>query len=239
MTWKNRLVTVTSTGTLADFFQCVKEAILGNTDFELISEDVDDYSLTFDTKVEGVTLAVTDANATGSASQSTITCTALKVSYTKSSSLCVSGNISYSASGMKVASTGNRTIYLNVYTGASMRGMNWFSTNASLYPSTGAVAFSWSRSKTLDGTTDVERYRLGTNFVGVDEADSTATWLSAPLSSSATGGIVYFPQLLVAGGKYVEYIPDVYTCTTVTAFQNYKIGKDTFYAIDTNTLIKV
>ena len=63
-------IEITSNGTLTDFFAQLKEKILANTNFELVSEDTENFTLLFDTKISDVKLKITDNQITNNQTSS-------------------------------------------------------------------------------------------------------------------------------------------------------------------------
>lgn len=110
-------IEITSNGTLTDFFAQLKEKLLANTNFELISENTENFTLLFDTKISDMKLKIIDTYVTLNPAQtsSSIKCILLSENFGVTEAKQIQTMISYSSQSNAKETVFPRTLALLIY----------------------------------------------------------------------------------------------------------------------------
>ena len=241
-------IEITSNGTLTDFFAQLKEKILANTNFELISEDTENFTLLFDTKISDVKLKITDNQITNNqtSSSNAIIVRLLSDNLNISENNNVYYTLQYSTSSNTKDIKVTRTLILLNYENNSnfsiISILPWNKTGWRL--SYDSCSIGKLSTKKIDDSSTVERVFFLNKAYDVNKNNSDL-YIANAFYNIASSGVCYVNQMLTTqasgnslSGKVMEYCENLYNCTNLTSGYKYNINDKTFFAIDTNILVE-
>lgn len=241
-------IEITSNGTLTDFFAQLKEKILANTSFELISEDTENFTLLFDTKISDVKLKITDNQITNNqtSSSNAIIVRLLSDNLNISENSNVYYTLQYSTSSNTKDIKVTRTLILLNYENNSnfsiISILPWNKTGWRL--SYDSCSIGKLSTKKIDDSSTVERVFFLNKAYDVNKNNSDL-YIANAFYNIASSGVCYVNQMLTTqassnslSGKVMEYCENLYNCTNLTSGYKYNINGKTFFAIDTNILVE-
>ena len=241
-------IEITSNGTLTDFFAQLKEKILANTSFELISEDTEKFTLLFDTKISDVKLKITDNQITNNqtSSSNAIIVRLLSDNLNISENSNVYYTLQYSTSSNTKDIKVTRTLILLNYENNSnfsiISILPWNKTGWRL--SYDSCSIGKLSTKKIDDSSTVERVFFLNKAYDVNKNNSDL-YIANAFYNIASSGVCYVNQMLATqasgnslSGKVMEYCENLYNCTNLTSGYKYNINGKTFFAIDTNILVE-
>lgn len=240
-------VEITSHGTLTDFFAQLKEKILANTNFELVSEDTENFTLIFDTKISDMQLKITDTYITSNKTQtsSSIKCILLSENFGVTEAKQIQTMISYSSQSNTKETVFSRTLTLLIY-----ENDNFQIIGIAPYNNT-SWSFGYDRcnigkltTKKVDDGSTVERAFFLNRAYDINK-DNSDLYITSAFYNINSSGICYVNQMLTTqmssyslSGKIMEYCEKLYDCTKVISGYKYNINDKTFFAIDSNILVE-
>ena len=232
MAYKNGIFEIGTLGTLTDFFTILKTKVLEYTDWELLEST--EISLTFDTKIHGVTLKITDAKITDVSSS--LTSNYIKLEFIRDNISTASfNNIQYSLSVASSDTTATRSINLFVH-----KNNNAILINFSHY---GVTSWAWGNvfgsinSKSISDNTETQRYIVGSNFYSAETGNYLL--LKKDFTNPANNGISMINlHLINTNNFYFDYVPYLYNCTQLSSGKYYTINGKEYFSIDSNILIE-
>ena len=240
-------IEITENGTLADFFAKIKEKILENTNFELASEDAENFILIFDTKISDLKLKITDSRITSnsSASSNQIDCLLFsdKLNITESSNCHI--NVMYCSTSCTKDTCTTRLLTLLNYEASNFSMSSILNCNTSSWQvKFNTFGLGKLNTKKIDDGSTVERVFFANRTFDLN-GNYSELYLGNVFSSISSSGICYVNQMLSTGsttgtisGKVTEYCENLYNCTNVTSGYKYNINGKTFFAIDSNILVE-
>lgn len=240
-------IEITNSGTLAEFFAQLKEKILANTSFELISEDTENFTLLFDTKISDMKLKIIDTYITSNPTQnsSSIKCILLSENFGVTENNQIQITIGYSSQSNTKESVFPRTLTLLIYENDN------FSTIAFRPYNNNSWDFGYNvcsigklTTKKVDDGSTVER-AFFTNRAFDLNKNNTDVWLGNIFSSINSSGVCFVNYMVststlsvALSGKVTEYCEHLYNCTQLTSGYKYTINGKTYFAISSNTLVE-
>ena len=239
-------IEITETGTLADFFAKIKEKILENTNFELVSEDTENFILIFDTKISDLKLKITDAQITNNLSTSSCQIRG----YLISKNLNIDTKNSDDTTNVSQYSSGNYTkdIIATRKLNLLLYQNDKFSF-ASLIPYSSSQ-WQWDRktisigkitTKKIVDNVPVERAFFNTTCYDISKNNSNLYLYNLFATASSTGVVAIQHVLSTSysgSGSINEFCESIYNCTTLTSGYRYKINQKTYFAISPNILVE-
>lgn len=241
-------IEIIGTGTLADFFTQIKEKILANTNFELISEDTEKFTLIFDTKLSDLKLKITDAQITNNSATSSCQIKGWLVS----ENLNIDTNSTSDTTNAAQYSSGNftkdqvttRKLNLLVYENDkfSFVCLRPYSSNSWLWDRN-TLAVGKILTKKIVDSSSVERIFFNTTCYDISKSNSNLYLLNL-FNGIGSSGIGIIEQTLStnysnSSGSINEICENLYNCTSLASGYKYNINGKTFFAISTNILIEV
>lgn len=240
-------IEITSNGTLTDFFAQLKEKILANTNFELVSEDTENFTLLFDTKISDMKLKIIDTYVTLNPAQtsSSIKCILLSENFGVTEAKQIQTMISYSSQSNAKETVFPRTLALLIYENDNFSMISLRPYNSSSW-SFGYDICSIGKltTKKVDDGSTVERVFFLNKAYDVNKNNSDL-YIANAFYNIASSGVCYVNQMLTTqasgnslSGKVMEYCENLYNCTNLTSGYKYNINGKTFFAIDSNILVE-
>lgn len=230
---KNGSFSVSSVGTLTDFFALVIEKIQEYTDFTLTEST--ELSATFDTNIDGLLLKITDN--TISSTSSTNASNALKFTFLRNNVSIASYTVAYSVNSYTINQSGTRTINIVVHctNDANVYSINPYST---AIVDLNFIICKVNPKKILDNSTFSGCLMYGSYY----PSDSNSScFLIRDIANSANG--IVMKNFCIAyssssSSNYDMYVPYMYTCSSVTANRYYLINNKKYFALTSNLLIE-
>lgn len=230
---KNGIFSVSSVGTLTDFFALVIEKIQEYTDFTLTEST--ELSATFDIHIDDLTLKITDSNISSTSSANASN--ALNFKFFRNSVSVVSYNIVYSNNSYTISQETTRNIHIVVH---CTNDTNVYSINpySIAIVDLNFIICKVNSKAILDNSQNSGCFLYG-NYYPSDSNESR--YIKRDLLYSANG-IVMMNLCICYGSSsssnYDLYIPNMYTCSNVTANRYYLINNKKYFALTSNILIE-
>lgn len=247
MAMTNGTFEITSRGTLMDFFEVLKTAILQYTDWNLVEDECTEIKLVFKSdKIPNAKIVIADSAITSV--DSTASSSTLRMAiYDSNGKSATYTTLSYS-SGNNLASTSlTRTIYLSTFGSIYLcEFLSYSNTTPSVskFPtntSSNTVFWAGAVDATNISTGEVEvLYPLGSGIFKITDTAIASASLTVKVPISGTsGGVVMISLLLGSSTAYSYALCNVYNSSTVTSGMTYSINGKKYLAINSSTLIEV
>lgn len=239
-------IEIIGTGTLSDFFTQIKEKILANTNFELISEDTEKFTLIFDTKLSDLKLKITDAQITNNLTTSSCQIKGWLVSENLNIDTKDTGDtanaLQYSSGNFTKDQVTTRKLNLLVYENDkfSFICLRPYSSN-SWFWDRNTLAVGKILTKKIVDSSSVERIFFNTACYDISKNSSNLYLINLfnNLTSTGVGKIEQTLSTNYSGsGSINEVCENLYNCTSLASGYKYNINGKTFFAISTNILIE-
>ena len=241
-------IEITSNGTLTDFFAQLKEKILANTSFELISEDTENFTLLFNTKISDMKLKITDNqitnNQTSSSNAIIVRLLSDNLNISENSNVYYALQYSSSANTKDIQVTRTLTLlnYENNSNFSIISILPWNKTGWRL--SYDSCSIGKLSTKKIDDSSIVERVFFMNRTFDLNK-NNKSLWFGNIFPNVSCSGVCFVNQMLTDTsttgsivGKVMEYCENLYNCTNLTSGYKYNINGKTFFAIDTNILVE-
>lgn len=231
MSWTNGFYNITSNGDLTSFFEALRDSLPTYTGFtvaEFMPEDT--FSITFDTKIGGITLKLS-SDATSSVSKQSIEFTYIsKNNITlKSNSIAIQGSNAYSTALMTRA-LNFHTFENSVYKNFAMCTWNSNYCTCHLQYDIGTA-----KVKSILDDTSQDMYFCGNEFYNDDTA-TTLYSLSPLLNNLQCSGVCMLPFMLKSSDNSSDlmathYLEGLYASSDASYYKKYKIGNKQYIAL--------
>lgn len=230
---KNGSFSVSSVGTLTDFFALVIEKIQEYTDFTLTEST--ELSAIFDIHIDDLTLKITDSNISSTSSANASN--ALRFTFLRNSVSVAGYSIVYSNNSYTISQETTRNINIVVHctNDANVYSINPYST---AIVDLNFIICKVNPKKILDNELKSGCFLYGSYYPS-DSNESRC--IKRELLYSANG--IVMMNLCIGYGSssssnYDMYVPNMYTCSNITANRYYLINNKKYFALTSNILIE-